>query len=271
MRGGCSRRSKSWRSPALRAPASGSGTIGLNATYDRLSRDQRPDFLRPRRHRFHHRLLAGAQTGAAGPLEAKRRRAQVRGRHPGRSGCPGDLLDHCRHPALISVTGAGARAFTLYIAMKIWGRSLVVCLGLLCLSAARGQQYTIQTLAGNGTAGFADGDVTAAQFSSPNAVALDSKGNLYIADTGNQRIRMISGRLITTIAGTGTIGYTGDKAAATAATFSLPGGLAFDSTGNLYVADTGNNVVRKISSGNITTVAGDHAQSGYFGGDGGPA
>src|ERR1035437_4748249 len=219
MRGGCSRRSKSWRSPALRAPASGSGTIGLNATYDRLSRDQRPDFLRPRHHRIHHCLLAGAQTGAAGPLEADRRRAQYRGRHPGRSGGAGDLLDHCRHHALISVTGARARAFTLYIAMKIWGRSLVVC--LLCLSAGVsavwGQQYTIQTLAGNGSAAFAgdNGAATAAQLNSPGAVALDSKGNLYIADTGNHCIRMISGGTITNIAGTGgTVGYSVDGAAA---------------------------------------------------------
>src|SRR5450756_2396370 len=120
-----------------------------------------------------------------------------------------------RLPALISVTAAGARAFTLYIAMKIRGRSLVVCLGLLCLSAARAQQYTIQTLAGNGTAGFVDGDLAAAQLSSPNAVALDSKGNLYIADTGNQRIRMISGSTVTTIAGTGTIGYSPDGTTAT--------------------------------------------------------
>jgi uncharacterized protein (TIGR03437 family) len=124
-----------------------------------------------------------------------------------------------------------------------------------------------------GTAGFAgdNGDPTAAEFSSPGAVALDSKGNLYIADTVNQRIRMISGHTITTFAGTGTIGYTGDKAAATAATFSLPGGLAFDSTGNLYIADTGNNVVRKISGGNITTVAGNQGQGPNYGGDGGVA
>jgi uncharacterized protein (TIGR03437 family) len=157
--------------------------------------------------------------------------------------------------------------------MKIRGYSLVVCLGLLCVSASRGQQYTIQTLAGTGSAGFAgdNGDPSAAQLNSPNAVALDSKGNLYIADTVNQRIRMISGRTITTIAGTGTIGFTGDKAAATAATFSLPGGLAFDSADNLYIADTGNNVIRKISGGTITTVAGDHALGPNFGGDSGAA
>jgi uncharacterized protein (TIGR03437 family) len=157
--------------------------------------------------------------------------------------------------------------------MKIRGRSLVVCLGLLCLSAARGQQYTIQTLTGNGSAGFAgdNGDPAAAQLSSPNAVALDPKGNLYISDTANQRIRMISGSTITTIAGTGTIGYTGDTAAATAATLSSPSGLAFDSAGNLYIADTGNNVIRKIAGSTITTVAGIQGQGAGYGGDSGPA
>ena len=158
--------------------------------------------------------------------------------------------------------------------MKIRGCSLVVCLGLLCFSAARGQQYTIQTLAGNGTAGFVgdNGAAAAALLSSPNAVALDSKGNLYIADTANQRIRMISpGKTITTIAGTGTIGYTGDKAAPTAATFSSPSGLAFDSSDNLYIADSANNVIRKISSGIITTVAGDQGAYTPFSGDDGPA
>jgi uncharacterized protein (TIGR03437 family) len=149
-----------------------------------------------------------------------------------------------------------------------------VCLGLLCFSAARGQQYTIQTLAGTGTAGFVGdgGAPLAAEFSSPGGVALDSAGNLYIADTVNHCIRKISGGNISTIAGTGgTAGYTGDGAAATAATLSRPGGLAFDSSGNLYIADTGNNVIRKISGTTITTVAGDQLEGSYYGGDGGPA
>ena len=159
--------------------------------------------------------------------------------------------------------------------MKIRGRSLVVCLGLVCLSAAHGQQYTIQTLTGNGSAGFVGdgGDPAAAQLNSPQSVALDSKGNLYIADTGNQRIRMISasGGSITTIAGTGTLGYSGDKGAATSATFSSPSGLAFDSSDNLYIADTSNNVIRKITGTTITTVAGDNGPGPGYGGDGGAA
>ena len=155
--------------------------------------------------------------------------------------------------------------------MKIRRCSLVLCLSLLGFSVARGQQYTIQTLAGNGTAGSVgdNGDPAAAQLNSPNAVALDSKGDLYIADTANQRIRKISGNKISTFAGTGTIGPSVDKAAATAATFSSPSGLAFSPAGDLYIADTGNSVIRMISSGGtITTVAGVGGQAGFGGDDG---
>jgi uncharacterized protein (TIGR03437 family) len=157
--------------------------------------------------------------------------------------------------------------------MTNWGLSLGVCLGLLCHPAARGQQYTITTLSGNGAAGFVGdgGDPAAAQLSSPGAVALDSKGNLYISDTANNRVRMISNGTITTIAGTGTIGYSGDKAAATSATLNGPSGLAFDSSGNLYIADTNNDVIRKITNGTITTVAGDNGQLPGYSGDLGPA
>jgi uncharacterized protein (TIGR03437 family) len=159
--------------------------------------------------------------------------------------------------------------------MKIRGCSFVVCLGLLSLSAGRGQQYTINTIAGTaGTAGFVGdgGAPSAAEFSSPSAVALDSSGNLYIADTVNHCIRKISGNIITTIAGTGgTAGYSGDLAAATAAYLSSPSALAFDSSGNLYIADTGNNVIRKISGTTISTVVGIQGQGGAYGGDLGPA
>src|SRR5438874_13508178 len=102
--------------------------------------------------------------------------------------------------------------------MLIRGSSLAVCLGLLASGAAIGQQYTIATLAGNGTAGFLDGsDLSAAQFSSPNAIAVDSKGAVYVADSAGQRIRLISGGSVSTIAGNGTSGYSGSGAAATSA------------------------------------------------------
>src|ERR1035438_3424600 len=137
--------------------------------------------------------------------------------------------------------------------MKIRGLSLGVCLGFVCLTAAHAQQYTINTLAGNGTVGYVgdSGAPLSAEFSSPNAVAFDSKGNLYIADSQNHRVRMISGGTVTTIAGNGTAGYLGDGAAATAAELNNPSGLAFDSAGNLYISDTNNHVTLNITGTTI--------------------
>src|SRR5947207_2823533 len=150
------------------------------------------------------------------------------------------------------------------------GLSLAVCLGLSCLTAAWSQQYTITTLAGNGAAGFVDGsDPAAAQFNNPNAIAVDSKGAVYIADTANNRIRMISGGAVSTIAGTGTLGSSGNGSAATSATLNGPGGVAVDSSGTIYIADTGNSVVRKISGGTISLFAGTGNPS--YSGDGGQA
>jgi uncharacterized protein (TIGR03437 family) len=154
--------------------------------------------------------------------------------------------------------------------MQNRGLSLVVCFGLACATAAWGQQYTVTTLAGNGTAGFADGsDPTAVQFDNPNAIAIDSKGVIYVADTTNNRIRTITNGTTATIAGTGTVGNTGNGAAATAATLSGPGGVAVDSSGTIYIADTGNNQIRKISGGTISLVAG--TGNAQYSGDNGPA
>jgi sugar lactone lactonase YvrE len=116
----------------------------------------------------------------------------------------------------------------------------------------------ITTVAGNGTLGFTgdSGPATAAMLNAPQGVTVDSSGNIYISDTGNQRIREVSSGVIQTIAGSGTPGYSGDKGPATAATVKNPHGLAVDPFGALYVADTGNNVVRKIAGSLISTVAG---------------
>ncbi len=92
----------------------------------------------------------------------------------------------------------------------------------------------------------------------PSAVVLDSSGNLYIADQANFRIRKVdtSGN-ISTIAGDGTNGYTGDSKAATSAEIGSAGGIAVDSSGNIYFSDTAQHVIRKIASGGtITTFAG---------------
>jgi uncharacterized protein (TIGR03437 family) len=129
----------------------------------------------------------------------------------------------------------------------------------------------IATVAGNGLAGFSgdNGPAVNAQLNSPYGVAVDSAGNLYIADTENQRIRKVSGGVIATIAGSGTAGFSGDNGPAISATLGTPMGIAVDLAGNLYIADRDNSRVRKVASGLIATVAGNGTQG--FSGDNGPA
>jgi len=134
---------------------------------------------------------------------------------------------------------------------------------------------TITTIAGNQTTGFSgDGGLaTSASLYAPSGVAVDASGNLFIADSGNNRIRKVSASgVISTVAGNGTSNYSGDGGTATSASLYGPYGVAVDATGNLFVADNGNNRIRKVSSsGIITTVAGSGANPGGFFGDGGPA
>jgi sugar lactone lactonase YvrE len=139
----------------------------------------------------------------------------------------------------------------------------------------------ITTVAGNGVyAGSPQGTFSGdggpallAGINHPNGVAVDGAGNLYIADTYNQRIRVVSVTtgVITTIAGTGVGGYSGDGGPATKAELYNPAGLAVDSAGNVYIAEEANNVVRKITAGTgiISTIAGTAGFEGGFGGDGG--
>lgn len=131
----------------------------------------------------------------------------------------------------------------------------------------------VTTVAGTGVQGFSGdgGPATAATLNSPTSLTVDSAGNIYFSDSTNQRVRRISaGGTITTIAGNGVDGFSGDGGQAIAASMSFPLGLAADSAGNVYFTDGNNNRVRKISStGLISTVAGGGA--GNFGGDGGQA
>jgi len=130
----------------------------------------------------------------------------------------------------------------------------------------------ISTIAGTGVQGFSGdgGPATSAQLNTPASIIF-SAGNLYIADSSNQRIRRISSDgTITTVAGNGVTGFSGDGGPATGASLAFPLGMAMDSGGNLYFADGNNNRVRRISpAGVITTVAGDGV--GHFAGDQGPA
>jgi sugar lactone lactonase YvrE len=113
---------------------------------------------------------------------------------------------------------------------------------------------------------------TSAWLSAPTGLAVDSAGNLYIADSGNNRVRKVSNGVITTVAGNGNAGFGGDDGPATSARLLGPAAIAIDSAGNLYISDTGNNRVRKVSNGVITTVAGNGTLlTPGFGGDNGPA
>ncbi len=125
-----------------------------------------------------------------------------------------------------------------------------------------------------GTADLRDGGAAIqAWLRSPYGAVVDGSGNLYIADTGNQRIRKVDAATgnISTVAGAGEKGFGGDGEAATAAQFAEPRGVAVDGSGNLYIADTENHRIRKVdaATGNISTIAGDGTAG--FGGDGGPA
>jgi sugar lactone lactonase YvrE len=138
---------------------------------------------------------------------------------------------------------------------------------------------TIQTIAGDGTAGYSDdgGPATAAHLNSPKSVAVDAQGNVYIGEAFSRVRKVTPDGTITTVAGTGTSGFSGEGGPATAAMLTLPTGLAVDDAGTLYIADSYNFRVRKVTrDGIITTVAG----TGYVGpvpgmggysGDGGPA
>ena len=131
---------------------------------------------------------------------------------------------------------------------------------------------TITTVAGNGNEGFSGdgGPATSAWLDAPTGVAVDSAGNLYIADEDNDAIRKVSGGTITTVAGNGSAAaFSGDGGPAISASLGAPNGVAVDSAGNLYIADTYNDRIRKVSNGTITTVAGNGNYG--FSGDGGPA
>jgi uncharacterized protein (TIGR03437 family) len=150
-------------------------------------------------------------------------------------------------PTLVDAT-----AGTLYIADVSNSTGF---LGTRLLKFANG---ATTTLAGNGSVSFGgDGRPAAgAQFYQPEGIAIDSAGRMYVADTQNNRVRMIANGVVTTIAGTGIQGYSGDNGPAAAAQLATPVSVAVDPAGSLYIADLNNYRVRKISDGVISTVAG---------------
>lgn len=136
-----------------------------------------------------------------------------------------------------------------------------------------GTNGLMHIVAGTGYGGFLGdgGPATAAEFNSPFGLAVDLSGDLFIADTGNQRVRKVdTNGIITTVAGNGTNGFAGDGGAATNARLYNPSGVAVDTAGTLYIADELNNRIRAVRAGGaISTVAGNGSNS--YSGDGGGA
>lgn len=132
---------------------------------------------------------------------------------------------------------------------------------------------TITTVCGNGTRGYTGdgGPASAAQLYGPEYISFDKAGNLYIAEISQNVVRKINTTgIISTIAGTGTLGYNGDGIPATAAQLYMPGNVAFDDDGNLFIAELGNARIRKVTpDGLISTIAGNG--TGTYSGEGGPA
>ncbi|MFI1584649.1 NHL repeat-containing protein [Embleya sp. NPDC020630] len=133
--------------------------------------------------------------------------------------------------------------------------------------------HRISTVAGTGRGGYSSdgGPATSARLSDPHGVALDDAGNLYIAELRNHRVRKVStDHRISTVAGTGQDGHSGDGGPATSAQLSGPTGLALDRAGNLYIVECWSHRIRKVAGdGTISTVAG--TGTGGYSGDGGPA
>lgn len=166
------------------------------------------------------------------------------------------------HPTAVALDTTGG---ILYIAEAGANRIREVFLG----------SGTITTIAGNGTAGYTgdNGYAGNAQLNSPSGIAINATGDIFIADTGNKVIRRVSilTGTITTVAGTGTAGPSGDGGYALSAELNAPQGVAVDALGRLVIADTGNNRVRSVDpvTSVITTVAGNG--SAAFSGDGSAA
>jgi sugar lactone lactonase YvrE len=168
-----------------------------------------------------------------------------------------------------------------HLAAKVpTGQAVLLSQGRVAVAApAQGRVLLIDSvgntsvIAGTGEVGFSGdgGPATKAAFSSPTSLAADSAGNLYVADAGNSRVRRIDPMgVVTTVAGNGEVGSSGDGGPAVNASFDSLAGLAVDPQGNLFIADSGNHRIRKVdAAGTVTTVAGIGEPG--FDGDGGDA
>jgi sugar lactone lactonase YvrE len=174
-------------------------------------------------------------------------------------------------------------AFPAAVALDSAGNLYIVDSGNSVIRMVAPGTGTITTFAGTGSAGYSgdNGPATSAQLSSPAGIAVDGTGNVYISD-GSYRVRQVAAKtgIIATYAGNGNYGDSGDGGPAVNAELGYPAGLATDSSGNLYIADASQNVIREVSAatGVIVTVAGTKPANGFGGygsggysGDGGPA
>ena len=181
---------------------------------------------------------------------------------------------------ILGYSGDGGRATSATfdspngIALDASGNMFIADTANNSIRRVDGLTSVVTTVAGTGISGYNGDSIPAknARLNAPWSVSVDPAGNLYIADQGNHRVRKVDGTgKITTTAGTGIGNFSGDGKLATVATLNAPASTVIDVAGNIYIADSGNNRVRKISSatGIITTVAGSSSQS--FSGDAGPA
>jgi sugar lactone lactonase YvrE len=194
---------------------------------------------------------------------------------PGRAGGWGGRWWLAAVAAVVSVGGVKAQG----VALPLLPTSIAYDAGgnLYFADTDRQEVYesslagVLTVVAGNGVQGFGGdgGAATAAELNSPQGVAVAADGTLYIADTGNGRIRIVRGGVIATFAGKGGVGFGGDGGPASGAVFRGPNALAIDASGAVLVCDAGNERVRRISGGVIATIVGNGVQG--FAGDGGAA
>jgi cysteine-rich repeat protein len=196
---------------------------------------------------------------------------------------PADGCDQCRLTEWVAeaIVGGGklatgfSRVGPKRLALDASGNLFIADTTNFRIVRVQAPMGVVTTAAGAGTDGYSGdgGPATSAELSSLGGVAVDGLGNLFIADTGNQRIRRVDAATgtISTVAGTGTIGFSGDGGPATSADLDQPHDIAVDGLGNLFIADFGNNRVRRVdaASGTISTVAGNGTRG--FAGDGEPA